>query len=448
MGHNYGGWFIDSTIPQQLVNKILIKLDIKSYFFLLKMSNYETIPSAPSGTNVSDDILVLDNKKSKSSIKKEFPTKRKLMFKKKPPPPLNPPKSLLKKHYFTKSDHVINKTVNTVKTKTSPFSYPKDLEIFAEAIKTKAWRKSELVDELKKNCSQKCSYRDKQRTDLGNRLRVDDADINTMKTIMDADPDYYKIITGRPISDPLNRTEYVESLRQTLRMKLIIGYKQDEIMSINENLYLEKELLKEVSDNFQAYVETFEDFLKRDHEESMKILHEAEVEEKLLQEKTDEFKELAKEYASLRSIVYKLEEKWRYSKTYQKFLYLVSPMSWREEFDTINSPAIHSICEVTNIFNKYNVETQVTDSLDSLLIEFQEDIDLKREPLLYFTDPSQLHEVFKFLEMQNLNALLHIEELAEPISVITEGMRVAEKSFDNEIHSLQETIDKLEGHIL
>lgn len=419
------------------------------------MSEAGTIPSicAPSSTTTtlpSDTTASATSKNhlaSKSSVRKELqPAPRRKCWKlKKTTQPSKPLKSSLKKHYFTKSDRPI---VKATKIKTSPFIYPKDLEIFAEAVKTKVWRKSERVKELEKQCSEKCSYRDKQRTDLRDRLNVEDAGFNTMKTIMDADPDYYKIVAGRPVSDPFNRSQYIESLRETLRTKIIVGYKRDEIMSINENIYLEKRLIEEITEHLQTYVDTFEEFLNKDHEESMKILHEAETEEQLRQIKYNEFKELAKEYASLRSIVYKLEEKWRHSKSYQKFLYLVSPMSWRKEHDTINETTFHTKADIKKVFNKYDISDEATDSLDNLLKRFKDDCSLKNEPLLYFSEPKQLLHVFKFLEMQNLNALLHIEELAEPITVITEGMRIAEKAFDDEIHALRETINKLEGSIL
>ena len=71
--------------------------------------------------------------------------------------------------------------------------------------------------------------------------------------------------------------------------------------------------------------------MAKDHEESMRLLNEASEEEKKTSLITARRNQLSKEYGQVRLEVYFWEEAWRMVKTCQKFLYQVSPASWREK---------------------------------------------------------------------------------------------------------------------
>lgn len=145
--------------------------------------------------------------------------------------------------------------------------------------------------------------------------------------------------------------------------------------------------------------------------------------------------------------MYNLEEKWRNIKMYQKFLYTVSPITWREEYDYYNFRGGKPIATESNVFGRYKLmESNV--SLDDLISMFKEDLRTQQDPQLFFTDPHELLNVFRFIELQNLNSLLHIEELAIPIENIKIGMQAARLKFDAEINYLQDVINSLEGDIM
>lgn len=152
----------------------------------------------------------------------------------------------------------------------------------------------------------------------------------------------------------------------------------------------------------------------------------------------------------MRSVVYSTEEKWRNCKLYQRFLYLVSPIGWRKEHDYyyLQRADTSAMEEISTIFEKYRLnDAEESASLEDLIKQFKEDCITQQEPMLYFTNPNQLLDVFRFMELQNLNSLLHSEELAVPLENVKEGMARAERLFNEEINSLQETIDKLAGGI-
>lgn len=61
----------------------------------------------------------------------------------------------------------------------------------------------------------------------------------------------------------------------------------------------------------------------------------------------------------------------------------------------------------------------------------------------YETAPEELLDIFKYMESQNMNYLLHAEELAVPLEKIKQGMEVAAASFDKQIISMNSTIRDL-----
>lgn len=112
------------------------------------------------------------------------------------------------------------------------------------------------------------------------------------------------------------------------------------------------------------YTKSFEEFLSNDHDKSMKTLNEALEIEKQTVEMTNEKNQLSSVYGQLRLEVYFWEEAWRMVKQCQKFLYQVSPMSWREEHDWIHrDPFSHSHSGQARTFSS----TQYIDESSSIL---------------------------------------------------------------------------------
>lgn len=137
-------------------------------------------------------------------------------------------------------------------------------------------------------------------------------------------------LPGRPIADKLDIHSYINLVRETLRTKIICGYREDDIMLIEENLLIEQKTIDKIKKNLQTYINTFEEFLYRDHTSAMQLLKDSELASREAYEKYEEYKKMAKKYGALRSSLYNSEEKWRNCKMYQKFLNMISPMSWRQ----------------------------------------------------------------------------------------------------------------------
>lgn len=232
----------------------------------------------------------------------------------------------------------------------------------------------------------------------------------------------------------------------------MIGYREDDIALIDENLCLEQSAIDIIKENLQSYVNTFEDLLLEDHSSAMRLLKEADEVSKIAYDKYHEHTEIAQKVARLNFSLFNVEEKWKLCKTYQKFLYAVSPLSWRmRQGPTNRKTSIYVMQKPSDDFIAKGYRSSILTkgiSVMDIVQEFQEETFFDDNPQLFFTKPEQLMEVFRFMEMQNLNALLHTEELALPLEGIKDGMKVATETFDKEIRNLQETIDVLEGGIL
>lgn len=79
-----------------------------------------------------------------------------------------------------------------------------------------------------------------------------------------------------------------------------------------------------------------------------------------------------------------------------------------------------------------------------LLELFEQDV-LDAGPVeLYFEDPFDLIRIFRAMETQNLNALIHLESLAAPMADMTMTITVTEAQIKREINEITSTIDDLE----
>ncbi|EFA01145.1 cilia- and flagella-associated protein 100 [Tribolium castaneum] len=405
-------------------------------------------PSCPS--TVSPDRSSLKVNCDKNSKKVHFertrePKSRRITQKKEP---LKLPR--IKKRYFTAGTGINDRNQRDLLNEPSPFVYPKDHEEFAHKVMTKEWRSDLRRKEMGYKYNERHNYKSRQQGDMLNRLYVKEPEIRSAKMVQDVDPEFFTIVQGRPIPEKLKLSRYIQTVRDVLKTKILTGYRGDDIMLIDESLILEQKEIDRIKDNYQTYVNTFEEFLYNDHTSSMNLLKESDREAMLAQEKYEEYRQLSREYGALKSVLYSTEEKWRNCKLYQRFLYLVSPISWRKEHDYyyMQEGDLAAFQEVSSIFGKYRLNvTDETASLEDLINQFREDCASQKEPALYFTDPNQLLDVFRFMELQNLNSLLHSEELAVPLENVQEGMARAEELFNAEINSLQELIEKLASGI-
>lgn len=170
------------------------------------------------------------------------------------------------------------------------------------------------------------------------------------------------------------------------------GYRRDETLMIDEKVMTEQKIIQDIKDQCKSYLNAFETFVSNDYDDAMKELRQADKESIVTMDKNAEIKKLYTELASIEFSVYKLEERWRDLKMYQKFLYYVSPMSWRKQHDYLNKFEASS----AKIFQKYRLTSHgEIPPLERLVDVYLQEIESEQEPMLYFNEPQELKKVFR-----------------------------------------------------
>ncbi|XP_003400861.1 uncharacterized protein LOC100647161 [Bombus terrestris] len=359
-------------------------------------------------------------------------------------------------NYFTKGHEHLGEARNVLEEQ-SPFVYPPCSLMFSYFQYWKAKKRTTDKERRMDVFKAKDSY------DLLRRLRVD-VDIETLEAkkhkdleeaiaMTDVDPQYFSELDGGLIREKFSVRNYVEDTREILKVRLLAGQEMDDCIRIDQQFVEEQKRLDEIKRRYRRYVSGFEEFLSTDHEESMKILQLAENEIKKTKQITDRRNKLSAEYGKVRLDVYHWEESWRTVKMCQRFLYQVSPLAWRAEHDWIHrTDSGESILHrADDLFGRYRMVDEVA-SLDVLIDLFEQDINKAGPTNIYFEDPFELIYVFRAIETQNLNALIHLESLAKPMSELMVTIQSAEEQIQaevteitNTINELQDTIRKLEA---
>jgi hypothetical protein len=322
-------------------------------------------------------------------------------------------------HYFSSGTGVDKNSMRDVLKEPTPFSTAPD----------RAWTLRSREREARLDLSTRPNYRSRQNMDLLQRLYVpdDEPEEGRELSLLDIDPQYFKIMEGRPIKEKLDIRKYVEEIRETLQTRLKLGYQLDEVMRVEEMFKREETRLRKCEAMHKLHADCFAKFLEQDYESSMKLLNDAQTEAEKSSEMSQQLQQLAEQFDVLKRQVSDLEEIWRNYKMFQKFLYMVSPMEWRKKHDYIHRKGpgcVSLVSEMPSLFGRYRLSIAESDvSLDSLLDLFLKDAECGEEPLLYFCEPGQLAQVFQDMESQSLNCFMHSEDLSGPIRAAEQGLK-------------------------
>ncbi|KYM77055.1 Coiled-coil domain-containing protein 37 [Atta colombica] len=354
----------------------------------------------------------------------------------------------------------LNEGENVKDEQQSPFAFPSCSQTLAHLQWWKVLKKKAIAKRDRK------AYKDRHKTlqshDILRRLHVDveieaeeakkHKELDKVIAMTDVHPEYFTELSGRPVKKKLLLKEYIQDTREILKTKLLISQEKDNCIRIDQQFEQETHRLRQIQYRCRRYVSDFDEFLSKDHEKSMQMLKKAEWETKLTEEISTQKNELAKQFGQNRLDVYVLEENWRLVKMCQMFLYCLSPVAWRTKYDLFQqSEPEKSITFVdtpsVDLFNRYKTLDE-TASLEKLIELFEQDTTDAGPAVLYFDDPFDLIRIFRAMEIQNLNALVHLESLAAPMADITMTITVTEAQIKQEISEITSTINDLENFII
>lgn len=122
------------------------------------------------------------------------------------------------------------------------------------------------------------------------RLHIPEDD-TAEKTMVDMDPEFYTVVEGRPNRERGSVRDYIGHIRDLVRVRLKIGYNEDECVLVDEQFRLERQRLEQILAQQKQYVDLFDQFLAEDHAASMELLKKADQAAKLSAEKDAEIKQ-------------------------------------------------------------------------------------------------------------------------------------------------------------
>ncbi|KAK6622016.1 hypothetical protein RUM44_001823 [Polyplax serrata] len=358
-------------------------------------------------------------------------------------------------YYFTSRGKVDPKKSNETDKyeEDTPFYFPKESGDFSYRTK---YREDHVKDREKAKgytYYNRPNYTTKLNEGKLERLHVPSTEVELpgRSVTETVDPEYFTIASGKPITEKFKISSYLKDLQSLFLIHLQIGYKKDETLLIEEQYVAEKKQMQDIKKRFDFYAECYDKFLAEDHSSSLKLLKTADLETKKSKVKREKIRNLLRDCGWYRTKILILDEQWRIARIFQKFLYQVSPLWWRNKYDFIHKSKETGEIDTsdTSLFERTGTSSlTAAASIITIIDQFIEDVSKAEPPRLHFTDPNELLQIFFELERNNLLALLQCEELTQPAQQMETGLERARELFMQEVAILQEHLKYLEDEVV
>lgn len=255
-------------------------------------------------------------------------------------------------------------------------------------------------------------------TDLRNRLYSEDP-CDDVHAITDIDKSFYNYVNGRAIRDraPVFKS-LMSMLSDQLRLKQEIGYRCDGVLNIDANLRRELEINEISYQMFAEQAKCFDYFVSEDYNKSMALLSKWDMLKGEVNKKIVELENLATEQFTIKSRLMSLDYLYGLQQKYGRFLYYISPSIWRSK----NREFARSVEIEQKGFDLGCSEE------DTFTVVFEK---MKKEclgklvkPVLYFTHPIDLMDIFEVIEKQQLHHFMHVTHLAPLKKTVSEEAKI------------------------
>lgn len=244
-------------------------------------------------------------------------------------------------------------------------------------------------------------------TDLRKRLHVDDPDDDVF-AVTDIDEGYYRFLNGRPLHQHIPIFKSLKCIFSAqLRLNYEVGCRRDCVINIEANYRKEKEMYEISVKRYMEQVKLFDNFISEDYKKSMACLQKWDELKLQLNAKILELEHLATEKFTIISRLIGLEYMYGLQQKYGRFLYYLSPPSWRSkhrEFArSVEIEAKGFDFGTSSEEDTFNVifEKMVKECVAGLI-----------KPPLFFTEPDDLMHIFDAIEQQQLHHFTYVTHLA------------------------------------
>lgn len=276
-------------------------------------------------------------------------------------------------------------------------------------------------------------------TDLKQRLYTENPR-DDVEALTDVDEGFYSCINGRPL---LDRVPLFKSLKSAvadlLRIRQEIGSRHEGILIIEVNCRQELETYNKTLKRCMEQVKCFDNFISEDYRKSMAFLEEWEHLKSKLRIKITELQNLATEEFTIISRLMGLDYMYGLQQKYGRFLYYLSPPSWRTTHrDFAKSVEIEAKGFDLGYTNEEETFNVVFNKMK------QECFGEFVKPVLYFTEPHDLIDIFDGIERQQLHHYSYITHLAPPKKMMREGIKCLKDIIQQESAYVANTIQGFE----
>jgi len=288
-----------------------------------------------------------------------------------------------------------------------------------------------------------------------------------------------------------NMTEFVAKKREMFLVQMSLDTKREEIRKLEEKAQMKEEALQRSEQMLEEDAMRFDAFLKENDKKAHDAIKKAEEETKKKQEKTQEIKRLTQQIQGLSSEMSKHKESLEDCMRYKKFLDMLTPPEWFEQhFKNMENRRT----ELRNVM--FDVKMKKWEQMKKKLMEqHRKEMELRKEgkkdrmkrggskaqqqvedeeeeepesklvippppriedevvdlpdeePPMYFTEPSQLMDIFTALEEQNLFLIQNSQETERTLEELQHEFKETKYKMDSRTVELNQQIDELKQQI-
>ncbi|XP_050352043.1 uncharacterized protein LOC126774521 [Nymphalis io] len=346
-------------------------------------------------------------------------------------------------HYFANRKHAVKEDKGIMKSR--PFRIPRSEKLLSY-IKYSD-RKEKLIS--KNRLYQPLHLKDNLRIaatrDISERLFVGEP-IDDVRAVVEIHPEFYTVIEGRPLRSFDDIKVYVNNIRNYAMNRQQIGYRRDLIMKIEQNIVDESKEYDDIVIKLKQHIKDFQRFLTEDYKISCAKVSRTEKVYAELLAKNSEFLGYVSKLTILNNILFKLDAIRSILKIYRSYLIFVAPLSWRQMYDENLKHKLQSIQFETEEFVTDNDLVETMD-IDRMIELAKQELRDPHPPHIYFTRPQQMIYLFRTMELQSREYLIHLSKTDVPHRQLKDRIRQLKKTTKQELDYFQYYIDSIKNEI-
>ncbi|CAH2091274.1 unnamed protein product [Euphydryas editha] len=322
-------------------------------------------------------------------------------------------------HYFANRKHALRE--EKILTKSRPFRIPKSEKLLSYIKYSDRKEKLLSKNRLYQPLHLKDNLRIAATRDISERLFIEEP-VDDVRAVVEIHPEFYTVIEGRPLRSFDDIKVYVNNIRNYAMNRQQIGYRRDLIKKIEQNIVDESKEYEEIAFKLKQHIKDFQIFLTEDYKISCAKVAKAEKVYAELTAKDSEFLGYVSKLTILNNILFKLDAIRSILKTYRSYLIFVAPLSWRQTYDENLKHNLHSIQFSAGEFVTDNDLVETMD-IDKMIELAKQELNNPYPPYLYFKRPQQMIYLFRTMELQSREYLIHLSKTDVPYRLLRDRIK-------------------------